>query len=229
MNCETCREMMVNELAAGVGPASEAASEHRRNCAECDEFFVNQKNLFASIDAEVSAVVNVPVPPSLLPGLRARIAGVTPKRNWFPLLLPAGAILAAACLVAGLFVHYQRGPVPPNAAVAVHQKPAENLAAVSGKANSPGAVAVAVVPKRVSAKREPVSVAVPSPSSTEVIVLPEEAAAFAAFVANVSNKNDVAVALTRPAAPSAEAPVEIALLKLEALELKPLAAETLGR
>jgi hypothetical protein len=50
----------------------------------------------------------------------------------------------------------------------------------------------------------------------------EERQAFARFVAELPDEREVALALTRPASALEDVPVEIALLQIESLELKPL-------
>jgi hypothetical protein len=64
---------------------------------------------------------------------------------------------------------------------------------------------------------------VPAPSTTpEVLVLREEQEAYAHFVTELSKDRDSAIVLTSAAAEGGDAPVEIALLTIKSVEVKPL-------
>ncbi len=80
------------------------------------------------------------------------------------------------------------------------------------------------LPKKVSPRTSERHVATVSPPTPEpeVIVLAEEREAFAEFVAEVPQEPSVALALTRPSPESADEPLEIALLRIDGLEVKPL-------
>ena len=224
MNCEKYREQVLNALASGVDSPGGKVEQHLRTCAACGAFFTAQKNLFAAIDSGISAAVNVPAPPSLLPGVRAHVANLGPKRNWLPILVPASFALAAALFAVGLFVRDgNRIPVKPNAAL-------PQLTSVQGPASIPSQTDGVRGPVAPPARMRPAaklsrSPFVPTPAAdSDVIVLPEESAAFAAFVSELSKQRAIAVAFTRPAARTQDATLEIALLVVEDLEVKPLAA-----
>jgi len=62
----------------------------------------------------------------------------------------------------------------------------------------------------------------PAEPVPEVIVLAEERQAFAKLVAELPKEKEVALALTRPAPAVPDVPVEIALLMIGIVEVKPL-------
>jgi hypothetical protein len=59
-------------------------------------------------------------------------------------------------------------------------------------------------------------------ATSEVIVLAEEREAFLRFAAEVPQERDVALALTRPSRTPPGLPVEIALLRIDEMVVKPL-------
>jgi hypothetical protein len=79
----------------------------------------------------------------------------------------------------------------------------------------------------VSIPKRHASASVPT-SEPEVIVLAEEREAFAKFVAEVPEQPQVVVGLTHPAPDTLDAPIEIALLHIDRLEvnlLNPVASQ----
>jgi hypothetical protein len=58
--------------------------------------------------------------------------------------------------------------------------------------------------------------------TAEVMVLAEERAAFVRFVTDLPEEREIAVAFTRPATEAKDEPVEIALLRIDDLEVTPL-------
>ncbi|HUN64338.1 MAG TPA: hypothetical protein VMU53_20225, partial [Candidatus Sulfotelmatobacter sp.] len=74
MNCGQCQQEMVESLAAGQQFLSSEAGDHVQSCARCAEYFQTQRELFRSIDAGLHSLVNQPIPPSFLPGVRMRLA-----------------------------------------------------------------------------------------------------------------------------------------------------------
>ena len=92
---------------------------------------------------------------------------------------------------------------------------------------SPVSVDVAKPTRKTSHRRK--TLRTPSPASEplaepalEVIVLPEEREALARFIAQVPDHPAALLALTRPAFQGNESAVEIALLTIKPLEVKPL-------
>jgi hypothetical protein len=217
MNCQTCQEKIVEALAAGTPVLPPEVAAHRNSCRSCDQFYETQRNLFASIDAELRSLVNPPVPPSLLPRVRSGLdAQLYSQAAWLPILklaaIPAIAVLA-------LSVAYSlRTPRTPS--------PSTQQPSVATRQNNPEPSLSPLLPAPTKVPRAPAARPHPKPadatSSPEVIVLAEEREAFARFVSEVPDDTAVAVALTCPAEPEGADPVEIALLQIAPLQLKPL-------
>ena len=225
MNCERIRENLVNSLAAGESAPSGGLALHIRSCDGCRSFYENQANLLRSVDAGVRAMVNQEMPVSMLPGFRARLSQqAEPRRSWIPAWGIVSAVVAVAAVAVLTFaLSRPRQPLEPHPSLPLNS----SAAAVQNNnplpALPPGRKFDAVT--SISTRRRIKS---PSPApdgaaaSPEVIVLAEERRAFSEFVAKIPQNRTIALALTRPAPTLPDAPVEIALLRIEQMELKPL-------
>jgi anti-sigma factor RsiW len=220
MSCEGYRGKLIDGLASGeAAPGGEVAA-HLRACRACREFYEAQVHLFGAIDAGVRTMVNEEVPASLLPGVRARVAeNGTPRRSWN--LGWGFAALAAAAVVV--------------MSIGLPRRGSETTGKVAGRAPAVGMgmnevpriapvplQAAATAPKHLTMGAKRVAVSEDGEVRPEVLVLAEEHAAFVRFVTDLPEERDVAVALTRPAADGKDAAVEIALLQIDELDVKPL-------
>jgi hypothetical protein len=226
MNCRQCQEKILESLAASAGLLPQEVAAHQDSCAACHEFCASQRTLFQSVDAALRSIANHPVPPSLLPGLRAYLDEhpVSPRATFPGWSL---AVAALVLLVVGIVYSsrrsesrsnsWQSASIPSGGAAAVPE------ASVQPPRKSPSGLR--------SPKRKPTPLAKSSAETQEVMVLAEERRAFAKFVAEVPEETEVALALTHPAHAAADEPVEIALLQIDSLEVKPLepaVGESLG-
>jgi hypothetical protein len=213
MNCQQCQEKILDALAAGANHVAPEIAAHQSSCPACARFFATQQSLLQSIDATLQSVVNQPVPPSLLPAVRTRLhEGPAPQRSrllsWN---LAAVASLAIIAFVASYALHRPGNAVSSRQVVS--SPPRQSVAPQVVRHN-------ATTRLRPSATRVlPVSTPAGTP---EVIVLAEEREAFAKFVAEVPEQPQVAVAITHPAPAASDTPIEIALLHIERIQLKPL-------
>lgn len=219
MNCKQCQEKITETLAAGISILPPDIAAHQNSCAACSTFYAAQQSLFQSIDTGLLSLVNQPMPTSLLPSVRSRLnespaSGSAPVPGW------SVAVVAAVALLAVSFGFSLRRHAWFGA------NSAENRAAVSRSIDKPQLTAQArnELPKKDSPRTSERRVATVSPPTPEpeVIVLAEERQAFAEFVAEVPEEPSVALALTRPSPESADEPLEIALLRIDGLEVKPL-------
>jgi hypothetical protein len=219
MNCKQCQEKILESLAAGEDLLAPEIAAHRNSCVACNEFYDAQRSLFQSVDAALRSLVNQPVPPSLLPAMRARLDEESlPRHAWISTW--SLAVVAAVAILAVSVGYVLRRPEnrsasSENTSIATHSV---------GNQQPTGQIQMQPQPAKVlpipSFKRAMPTV--PSPAAPEVIVLAEERQAFAKFVAELPEEGNVALALTRPAPPMADSPVEIALLQIEEVEVKPL-------
>jgi len=221
MNCKQCQVKILNSLAAGAAQLSREAFDHQQTCPVCREFHDAQANLFHSMDASLHAMVNQAIPPSLFPGVRARLSQEqVARRGWISHW--SFAVVTAVAFVAvsvGYVRHRSENHLnSPEVGLVVSQSTGNSLPA----AQTPR-IPVIALPNRTYKRANP---QVPSPATSEatpeVIVLAEERQAFARFVAEIPEEQEVALALTQPAPAPEEVPVQIALLQIDSLELRPL-------
>ncbi len=221
MNCEQCQTRIVESLAAGVAQVSREVFDHQQTCPVCRDFHEAQASLFRSMDASLHGMVNQAMPPSLLPGVRARlsqeqVAGRGSITHWSFALVAAAVLLAVA-------VGYVRHRSENHPNFTDSGKVASGSVGNSGPTEQTLQKPMITLPSR--ARRRAISAASPPTTSEptrEVIVLAEERQAFARFVAELPKERQVALALTQPAPAPQDVPVETALLQIESLELRPL-------
>jgi len=217
MNCKQCQEKIMESLAAGEDVLAPEVATHQNSCVVCGEFYVAQRNLFQAVDTELQSLVNRPVPPALLPAVRARLDEMpVPRRAWSASW--SFAALAVVAIMAVSIGHSLRRP-------GSHPNSPKATSSASPSVSNPQ---TAVHPPREwrnsfpKPKVKRVGPAVSSTAAPEVIVLEEERQAFAKFVAELPEQRGVALTMTRPALEADKDSLEIALLRVESLELKSL-------
>jgi hypothetical protein len=217
MNCKRAQEEISGALASGEWELARELGQHLQGCAGCRAFRADQAILFQLIDARLRSLANEPVPPSLLPGVRVRLEGETLPRGHRIRTWQLAAIAALVVLFAAVSIPLRRSGTPQ-----VSSTPT----VASGKNNA--------TPSRATVRRAPMPALQPVPphvtpkagvaksSSTPVIVLREEQEAYARFVNDLSKDRDAALALAFAEPAGDETPVEIALLAIKSVEVKPL-------
>jgi len=218
MNCRQCQEGMLDALAAGTAVLPDVVVEHKRNCVSCEAYYESQASFFRDLEEGIKALANEEVPPSLVPGVRARLNGQLPSRSSWMSAWGMAAVAAAILVMSfGLLVYR-----PPYQGV-----PRENEPVALQRVENPFPV-VQPTKETPSAdhrsrqrRRRPPAVAKVPEAVPEVIVLPEERAAFARFVADVPEQG-VVLAVTRVAPSNEDAPLQIAVLEIHELELQSL-------
>ena len=107
--------------ALGELPSAQQAElcAHAAQCAACGEEFASARVLVAAMDRSVRAITGGEPSATFAARLRARLAGETMHSLWpgRARLMFAGAALAAAALVAGIFVRGVRQEMRPGAEV----------------------------------------------------------------------------------------------------------------
>jgi hypothetical protein len=221
MNCKVCQEKILESLAGGTEPLASEVASHKNSCVACRGYYDAQQNLFRSIDAGLRSFANQPVPPSLVPGVRARLdEKSTPRRSGY-FRWSFAAVVAVVILTAGIGYVLRRPENHPNSpeVLSVASQSASNPVPATQPPAKSSSIAPRPIAKRVSP--EAASTTVP-----EVIVLAEERQAFARFVEEIPQEREVAMALTKPAREQVDDPLEIALLQIESLEVKSLEETT---
>ncbi|HVM75809.1 MAG TPA: hypothetical protein VMT75_09220 [Candidatus Saccharimonadales bacterium] len=221
MNCAEVQKEMLERLVAREGTISTESNVHRQCCAVCREYYEAQSDLFRSIDHTLGLIANSSVPPSLLPGIRARVGEqAAPRfvnfRGW------ALTVLVTSALAIIALMSFWNRPRPslesPGLARQSAPQRSESTPTVAAVTRPPRKPAARLARPRVASAP---SVVVEQPTQ-EVIVLSEEREAFARFASTVSENRAMALALTHPAQPEDESAKEIALLKIESVTVKPL-------
>ncbi|HTB93899.1 MAG TPA: hypothetical protein VK728_13785 [Candidatus Sulfotelmatobacter sp.] len=221
MSCEGYRDKLVDALASGEGSLGREVAGHLLLCAECKKFYEAQVHLFGAIDSGVRAMVDETVPLSLLPRVRARVAEAdTPPRAWRLTWGFAAAAIAAALIVSVGLLMWKPDDANkfPDRSRVVAQDVRSAAAAMPKQLPQP----IATAPKHAAANARLGRVPKETAPASEVLVLAEERAAFARFVSDLPEVGDVAVAYTRPAMDVDDEAVELALLQINELEVKPL-------
>lgn len=218
MNCRQCQKRILDALAAGETTLRDVVAAHWRDCMACQSYYESQVNLFRGLEEGLKAIANEAVPPSLVPGVRARLNGELPRRSsWAPawgMGATAAAILTVS-LGAILYHPSPRTPLPEGAQLAGRsgKKPVMVMPELR-ETQSPSAGRNHERPKALSGKK--------MEAMPEVIVLPEERAAFARFVAELPRKQETALALTRAARQTEELTTGIMALEIDGLEVASL-------
>jgi len=112
----------MTRAALGELPAAQQAElcAHAAGCAACGEELAAARALVAAMDRSVRAMVGGEPSAAFAARLRARLAGETVRSLWpgRARLMFAGAALAAAVVLAGIFVRSVRQEMRPGAEVA---------------------------------------------------------------------------------------------------------------
>lgn len=223
MKCETFQANVIELLAGEEREMPRELREHSAACPACREFSTGKADLLAAIDASMREFVNQPVPSSLY-----RVAAPLPEptsggrlSDGMPLWLAGLAVVSALLLIGFLGLRNSSSPV-------LRSSPQEVVSA----AKPPSLLAHTRITEHTApsihakgTKSSKLLLPKSEGPSSEIIVLPEERQAFAQFVTAVSQDREIALALTHPAPPEVVSPIEIALLRIEDIEVKPLEAE----
>jgi hypothetical protein len=217
MNCRSAQEEIVDAMASREYELRGKLDRHVRECAGCSAFLASQTSLSAAVDSHLRLIANEPVPPSLLPGVRAQLDQEPAPRQWaFSWRFAAVAAAVVLLLAAGIRMLRSdtSGRAPEATAQVAPGSPSVNRAATVGpQAQQPARKTSRVIRKAGVHAHS---------SAPEVLVLPEEQQAFRRFVSDISKDWDVAKVSVAAAPDSADAAVEIALLTIENVEVKPL-------
>jgi hypothetical protein len=219
MNCRTAQEKITDSFSASSVLPREVIA-HRDSCAQCRAFYEAERDLFESLNNSLRKIVNQPVPPSLLPQVRARLDSAPVSALLGTLQQRLVAI--AAVLILSLYVGYlnHRPQIAPDAQ--------DHGAPVSSDLSSPApAVPAPVEPTTPSPELARRNVSSPrgSQPAAEVIVSSEERRALVRFIARAPEQNGDVAPLTHSEPLNEDPPEEIASVDLGRVEIQPLEAE----
>jgi hypothetical protein len=220
MNCKSTQEKICGALASGELEFGRKLGQHLQNCAACRAFFADKSILLQAIDWHLRALANEPVPPSLVPGVFVRLTeellpGLQGARTW-----QLAAIAALVVLSAAVSIPLRRSVMPEHqtgsrSAVAPSENSQNDSRPTTRRDPLPAAESA---PPQVTPKA---SVATTSPTP-EVLVLREEQEAYAHFVNKLALDRGPATAPAFAKPASDDGPVEIALLLIKSVEVRPL-------
>ena len=115
MNCEQIQQEIRDHFAAGEPAIPARLMTHQESCSECRDYFQSHASLFRAIDQGLSSIANSPVPPSLLPAVRARLAGQPAGHSFRFHGWPLAALATAALVV--VFAFFWHRPTQRDKAV----------------------------------------------------------------------------------------------------------------
>jgi anti-sigma factor RsiW len=220
MNCRSAQEKIVDAMASREPGLRGDLDQHVRECAGCHAFLASHASLASAIDSHLRLIANEPVPPSLLPAVRARLEQEAAPRQWifsWRFAAVATVVVLLVATVIGMRDSDKPGRPKETTAKVAHGSPDVNRPpTVSSQIQLPAPKA-----SRFAAAVRKASIPAHS-SAPEVLVLPEEQQAFRRFVSDISKDRASANALVSAAPDSGDGPVEIALLAIENVEIKPL-------
>lgn len=223
MNCRQCQKRILDAFAAAEAAPPDVVVEHKQNCGPCQAYYELQAGFFRRLEEGIKVMANEEVPPSLVPRVKARLTQELPSASaWAPawgMAAVAAAVLAAS--LGSAFLHHPKYHSVPSERAKVATHSTESPVAATREPTGAPKPSLGREPKRARTRASGQG-AEASEVMPEVIVLPEERAAFARFVAEPPRHQEVVLALTRAAPPNDEVTAEIVALEIEGLELKSL-------
>ncbi len=224
MNCESLRVALIELAATGGEPISELRA-HLLECPSCRATLEREGNLFAAIDAGLEREARVEVPPSFLPQVRSRIAESplyspgTPHLRKITLAVAAAAVLFLS--INSLTPLQQPKNTPESSGQVSLSSPSEQALDTSIQPASEEIGKKAFL-QPVRARR-PHSIL--SRHDAEILVAPDQEVLLAQY-AKQMNRRRSAVAVTAVQSPPPDPqPLEIALIQIAELDVKPLAEQ----
>ena len=222
MNCKQCQARLLDALAARSNGLEQHVALHLSVCSVCAEFHTVQQDLFRSIDAALLSLANPPVPPSLLPSLRARLQATRSPWN-MPFWIPAAAGLLLAVSMAVFFLQ-NRATEPGSQLVRStpsrpRPAPAPIVTAASNEPSMPrtGGHAPLRLPQPLRSTR---------PAPREVLTDPNEAQALASFATAVQQRPAWGEGFMHPAERASGDMTDIPALEIARVEVARLDGES---
>jgi hypothetical protein len=225
MPCEHFQDAVIEAAANGVAPSHELRV-HLDACADCCNAFAAEQALFLSIDSGLAVKASASVSPAFLHRVRARMLQENlPRQVWFagwPLLAggAAAAILLGTVILHGVWAGHESGATAHGGTLPVilagRENPATEGASVPDKFSAVGKPAS---PSSRWRKRE---VSAAKNSEIEVLVPPDQEVLLAGYAVGLRSRNSAPV-IARESAEAEPAPLQVDLIQIAQLDVKPLA------
>ena len=240
MSCEQFRTAISEAAGQERSPEkAAAATAHLDECASCREWYASEQELFSAIDSELSRVVNAEASASFLPRVRAAVGRESVNHDaahsWL-VFWPATAVIVGIALFVIVLQRFQaQTQVAPRTTASASAKPSATSSATSSLTSETAVTkdsrqelpqqAIAEAGRKPRAVRRFTGNAeehTGAAAKLEVLVPNDERLALARFIAELSQRHELEIALTKPApaAPSVEVrsePLQIAELKVAPL------------
>jgi hypothetical protein len=227
MNCKEYQRRIVDELASNEALSAHEVIGHRAACAGCAQFYDEQAALFSRIDAGMRSLANEEVDATLLPKVRQALLA-EPQRSAVPVW--GYALVATACALILFLAHTYRRPAEGTLRA---ERPTAQMSASS--AGNTGLAEGAARPRdgvrpannflrKAAPAKSRVENEAPAPD-LQIVVSEEERRAFVRWVAALPKQHDALEVLTKPVPSKPEQPIEIALMKLDSVDVKGVKTE----
>jgi len=230
MTCDHYKQTLL-ELAARSAEADPQLRSHLQACSSCHSAFENERSLFISIDSCLRSSANAEIPSSLIPTVRAHFQRESPSaqgaRITNPLLwLPA---IAAAAIILFIFATPDRRVKPPTAE-RLATKQIESRVATATTVPSPSQDTTARITTAVGERFADKAIISPgknpvraSGSDPEILVPPDQEILLARYADQFKRHHQSSATLQTEVASDQTAPLEVPLIQIAELDVKPLA------
>jgi hypothetical protein len=229
MSCRAIRENLNNALAAGQANAMERqTASHLQTCSGCRDYYAAQTNLYDAVDSGVRHLVETTAPPSLLPGVRERLAAEEPQpdRVWVRAFVPSTvALLIASGLL--FFTHRHQQSTQQTKVTSAQSSPPKGYSSSSLEeaAQGPRRDVVALSNRPATSRyRFPRPVRW-SNAAPPVIFDRQEAEGFARLASEIGQDPELDLSILRAAALPPEQRAAIPPLSMAKIEIQGLAEE----
>ncbi|HSY32863.1 MAG TPA: hypothetical protein VLA42_12800 [Verrucomicrobiae bacterium] len=231
MICHHYKHALLELAAAGVEPSPELRAQLQA-CSSCRSAFEHERSLLASIDSCLRSSANAEIPSAFIPTVRAQLqrespaapaAHITNPLFWLP-------AIAAAAIILFIFASQDHGvKSQPTAEQSATQRIESPVAAATTAASpSPATTApiTAAIEKRHASKGviRPDKNPVPASSSApEILVPPDQEILLARYADQFRRHHQSSATLLTEVAPDQTAPLQVPLIQIAELDVKPLA------
>lgn len=228
MTCECQRKNLIEVAAAGTEPGAELR-DHLQACPSCQDAFNRERSLFASIDSCLQTSANAEIPSSFLPRVRALASKHAPPRTPVDTARMVFAI-AAAAIVLLCFAQFGRRTklVDGDKSLAKREtSPAVvPLAPREEKSRSVSPLVTASVMQNRSNKSSAEiyrNSRQPDSREPEIIVPGDQEVLLARYADHLRHRRNSPRLVTTETDPTQTAPLQVDLIQIAQLDVKPLA------
>jgi hypothetical protein len=223
MTCENYKAAIIDVLAASAAPGA-TLQEHLDQCPACRAAFDRELALFAAIDTSLRAKANAGIPASFLPSIRARLAQRAPQRmGTRPLVFAVAGVAIAFTVFLTVEPHHSQSK--DQASLTPQIPAAISPSTDDGSWNSgPGS---RFVPANVKQGRSPHHSTLLSAAASEEpeVLVPRDQEILLRRYAQQLRRRNAAILLANDADHTELAPLQVDLIEIAELDVKPLASE----